>query len=318
MKQISFIIPSFNEADNVSLVVAAIQQQMQVLPYTYELVFIDDGSSDQTLARLRELHAKDAHVEYVSFSRNFGKEAALIAGLQYASGDAVILMDGDLQHPPSLIPELLAGYEEGYDQVIAKRNRTGDSFLRSKLSSFYYQLVNRMVEVDLADGEGDFRCLSRKAVDELVALGETNRFSKGLYAWIGLNQLVIPYENEQRAHGETKWSLKQLINYGVDGILSFNSKPLRIFFYLGAITFSVSLLYIILTFFQIIRHGIDVPGYFTVISAVLFIGSIQLIGMGVIGEYIGRIYNETKKRPHYIVKERSKKKGAHHEETISK
>lgn len=280
-----------------------IYEEMQHQNYLYEVIFIDDGSTDDTIETLRGLMFTYPEARYVSFTRNFGKEAAIFAGLQHASGGAIIMMDGDLQHPVSMIPKLLKGYEEGYDQVIAKRNRKGDSRVRSVISTTFYRIVNKTVDVQLTNGEGDFRLLSRKAVDALLQLSEGNRFSKGLYSWIGLEQKTISYENVVREQGETKWSFSKLLNYGIDGIVSFNNKPLRLCFYMGSFILLLSLLYIIAMFIQIVRHGVDVPGYFTTITAVLFLGGIQLLSLGVIGEYIGRIYNETKKRPHYLVKQ---------------
>ncbi|MGQ0420332.1 glycosyltransferase family 2 protein, partial [Bacillus sp. HC-Mk] len=209
-----------------------------------------------------------------------------------------------LQHPPTLIKELLEGYNDGYDQVIAKRTRTGDSPVRSFVSRLYYKVMNKFVDIELVDGIGDFRLLSRRAVDSLLSLSEYNRFSKGLFSWIGYNELIIEYENVLRSDGESKWTFSKLLNYGIDGVISFNNKPLRLSIYLGLLTTILGLLYVITTFVQIILGGVEVPGYFTLISAILFIGGIQLIFLGVIGEYIGRIYYETKRRPHFIVAEK--------------
>ena len=303
--KISFVIPSYNEAGNIANVMKAIADEMMHQQMSYEVLFVDDGSTDGTMIEIRDIQYIYPEVEYVSFTRNFGKEAAIIAGLQHAKGHAVILMDADLQHPPTLISELLKGFEEGYDQVIAKRNRKGDSRLRSLLSSSYYRFVNKAIDVQLNDGEGDFRLLSRRAVDSLLLLSEGNRFSKGLYAWIGLEQKTITYENVTREHGETKWSFPKLLNYAIDGIVSFNTKPLRLCMYIGLATLTLAFVYIFVTLIGIFLHGVAVPGYFTTISAVLFLGGVQLLSLGIIGEYIGRIYNETKKRPHYLVQQTS-------------
>lgn len=302
---ISFVIPSYNEAGNIANVMKAIKDEMVQQQMAYEVLFVDDGSTDGTMIEIRDIQYMHPEAEYVSFTRNFGKEAAIIAGLQHAKGHAVILMDADLQHPPALISELLKGFEEGYDQVIAKRNRKGDSRLRSLLSSTYYRFVNKAIDVQLNDGEGDFRLLSRRAVDSLLLLSEGNRFSKGLYAWIGLEQKTITYKNVAREHGETKWSFSKLLNYAIDGIVSFNTKPLRLCMYIGLATLTAAFVYIFVTLVGIFLHGVAVPGYFTTISAVLFLGGVQLLSLGIIGEYIGRIYNETKKRPHYLVKQTS-------------
>ncbi|MBE1553233.1 glycosyltransferase family 2 protein [Sporosarcina limicola] len=300
---ISFIIPAHNEADNLENVMKAINEEMRQQHYAYEVIFIDDGSTDETIDVIRKLVFTFQEVKYVSFTRNFGKEAAILAGLQHATGAAVIIMDADLQHPAYMIPEFLKGFEEGYDQVVAKRNRKGDSRIRSALSVIYYSLINKTVDVQLTNGEGDFRLLSRIAVNALLQLSEGNRFSKGLYSWIGLEQKNISYENVVRGKGDSKWSFAALLNYGVDGIVSFNNKPLRLCFYMGSFILLLALFYIGTTFVQILKHGVDVPGYFTTISAVLFLGGVQLVSLGIIGEYIGRIYNETKKRPHYLIQQ---------------
>lgn len=300
---ISFIIPSYNEGNNIPHMVEAIHSEMQQIHYDYEILFIDDGSTDNTLDNIHALAFEYPKVKYISFTRNFGKEAAILAGLQHAKGNAVIIMDADLQHPVNMIHQLITGFEAGYDQVIAKRNRNGDSRVRSLISSAYYYFANKAVDVQLSDGEGDFRLLSRQAVNSLLTLSEGSRFSKGLYAWIGLEQKVVCYENETRAAGDSKWSFSKLLHYGIDGIISFNNKPLRLCFYIGALILLVSLIYIATTFFQIIISGIMVPGYFTIVSAVLLLGGVQLVCLGIIGEYIGRIYYETKRRPHYLIQQ---------------
>lgn len=310
---ITLIVPAYNEGDNLIKMVSAIDQEMKYISYPYHILFVDDGSSDHSLTILGQLASEYSHIRYVSFTRNFGKEAAMLAGLQYATGDAIIMMDADLQHPPSLIGTLIAGYEEGYDQVVAKRDRKGDSKLRSFLSRAYYRIVNQTVDVQLADGEGDFRLLSRRAVNALLTLSEGQRFSKGLYSWIGLDRKVITYENNVRENGESKWTFRKLLNYGIDGIVSFNNKPLRACFYTGFAILFLSLIYITITFIQILQHGISVPGYFTTVSAVLFLGGIQLVCLGIIREYIGRIYYETKKRPHYLIRQTNIEAGQKHE-----
>ena len=301
---LSIVVPCYNEEKVLRDFYSETSLEIHKLTTDYEFVFVNDGSKDDTLNILRDLASADSSVHYISFSRNFGKEAAMLAGLKYATGDAIVIMDADLQHPPTLIKELLEGYNEGYDQVIAKRTRTGDSPVRSFVSRLYYKVMNKFVDIELVDGIGDFRLLSRRAVDSLVSLSEYNRFSKGLFSWIGYNELIIEYENVLRSDGESKWTFSKLLNYGIDGVISFNNKPLRLSIYLGLLTTILGLLYVITTFVQIILGGVEVPGYFTLISAILFIGGIQLIFLGVIGEYIGRIYYETKRRPHFIVAEK--------------
>ncbi|AST94776.1 glycosyltransferase family 2 protein [Shouchella clausii] len=310
---LSVIVPSFNEEENVEPFYFALRETLKDTHYRWEVIYIDDGSSDGTLPLLQRLSTWHPQVHYVSFTRNFGKEAAIVAGFQHAKGDCVVVIDADLQHPVHLIKDLLEGFEEGYDQVIACRDRKGEGFFRSTASKLYYKFINKIVDVELEDGVGDFRLLSRRAVDALLIMSEGNRFSKGLFSWIGFDQKVVYYENVSRQNGESKWSFSKLVNYGIDGIVSFNMKPLRICFYMGGFILAAALLYIFIMFAQIIRTGIDVPGYFTIISAVLFLGGVQLVSLGIIGEYIGRIYNETKRRPHYLVKETNATKGKRYE-----
>ncbi|WP_035331126.1 glycosyltransferase family 2 protein [Cytobacillus firmus] len=300
---LSVVIPCFNEEAVIDRFYEEINRVLDTADFGYELIFVNDGSSDRTLDKIKALAGADSRVRFISFSRNFGKEAGMLAGLKYASGDAMLIMDADLQHPPALIPQLVKGYEEGYDQVIAKRNRKGDAVVRSVISAIYYQMMNRFVDIELTDGIGDFRLLSRKAADALLSLSEYNRFSKGLFAWIGFKELVIEYENVLREEGSSKWSFSKLLNYGMDGIISFNNKPLRLSIYLGFLVTFGGLLYVLLTLINILMHGIDEPGYFTLIASILLFGGIQLIFMGIIGEYIGRIYYETKRRPHFIISE---------------
>ncbi|KGX87126.1 glycosyltransferase family 2 protein [Pontibacillus marinus] len=302
-KLISFILPSFNEEENIPLIFESVHQDTSHLYYEYEFIFIDDGSSDQTLAAIQDLANEHQHVKYISFTRNFGKEAALLAGLQKARGDAVIVLDADMQHPSYLIPEMLEGYEEGYDQVVACRNRDGESTTRKTLSTLYYKFVNKLVDVKLKNGVGDFRLLSRSVVNDILKLSEGNRFSKGLFSWVGYEEKIIHYDNISRNAGDSKWSFGKLLNYAIDGLVSFNTKPLRICLYVGLLILMLSLSYITFIFVEIIRNGIEVPGYFSVISSILFLGGVQLVSLGVIGEYIGRIYNEVKGRPHYLIKE---------------
>ncbi|WP_059105377.1 glycosyltransferase family 2 protein [Shouchella shacheensis] len=310
---LSVIVPSYNEEQNVEAFYFALRDVLATTHYRWEVIFVDDGSSDETLPLIQRLSTWHSSVKYVSFTRNFGKEAAILAGFQHAKGDCAVIIDADLQHPVELIGELLQGYEEGYDQVIACRDRKGESLVRSAVSRLYYKLINRVVDVTLENGAGDFRLLSRRAMDALLVMSEGNRFSKGLFSWIGFEQKTVHYENVSRKNGDSKWSASKLINYGIDGIISFNMKPLRLCLYAGGFILTIAMLYIFIMFIQILRTGVDVPGYFTMISAVLFLGGIQLVSLGIIGEYIGRIYNETKRRPHYLVKETNSSREKHYE-----
>lgn len=311
-QRINIITPCFNEQDVLKLFYERLSKQLQKLDacYEYEIIFVNDGSRDGTLEILQELAKKDARVKYISLSRNFGKESAMLAALEYTAGDCVIIMDADLQHPPELIAQMLSLYQEGYDQVIAKRSRTGESRKSAFFAHLYYKLVNKLVDVKMVDGAGDFRLLSRAAVDAVISLKETNRFSKGIFSWVGFKQTYIEYENQSRVSGETKWSFKRLLSYGLDGIMSFNVQPLRVCVYSGGVLIGLSMLYLIYLFIRILNHGIDVPGYFSTILLISILGGVQLISLGIIGEYVGRIYAEVKKRPAYIVKESNVKRKA--------
>jgi glycosyltransferase involved in cell wall biosynthesis len=254
---------------------------------------------------MRQLHAEDPRFRYLALSRNFGKEAAMLAGLSQARGDAVAIMDADLQHPPSLLAEMVPLLEEGYEQVVARRTRTGDAPVRTFVSRLYYKAFNKLVDVRLEDGVGDFRILSRNAVRALLALGEYNRFSKGLFAWIGFKTATVDYENVAREAGATKWRMRDLLNYGIDGVLSFNSKPLRLSIYFGAFVSFVAFVYALWVLGDAIFHGNPVPGYVTTICTVVGFGGVQMVLLGVIGEYLGRIFTETKRRPHFLLRESS-------------
>lgn len=301
----SFVIPCYNEEPIMHRFHKELTTILQENQISYELIFVNDGSKDRTVEILKEITHKDQHSHYVSFSRNFGKESAMLAGLNFSSGEAVVIMDADLQHPPHLIPDMIRTYREGYDQVIAKRTRKGENGIRTLFAKLYYRLMNGMIDVMLTDGVGDFRLLSRRAVDALLSLQEYNRFSKGLFSWIGFREYIIEYENVLRDEGTSKWSFGQLVNYALDGLISFNNKPLRLAIYLGLFVTITDIFYILYTFIQIMMNGVVVPGYFTIISSIGLLGGIQLISIGVIGEYIGRIYYESKKRPHYIIEEQS-------------
>lgn len=309
VKKISVIIPCFNEEEIIDRTAKTVQKNISQIGDLYEIIFIDDGSSDHTIDRLRKLSEDNESIQYISFSRNFGKESAMLAGLKECTGDCAVIMDADLQHPPELIAEMVRKYEEGYDQVIARRDRKGDSKRGTFFAKLYYKIVNELVDVQMIDGAGDFRLLSRKAVDAIVSLKENNRFSKGLFSWIGYKQAYIEYENRARAAGISKWSFRKLLSYGMDGIFSFNNKPLRICIYLGAFLVGIGILYLIYLLVQIILYGIDVPGYFTTILLITCLSGAQLLSIGIIGEYIGRIYYEVKERPNYLIQESSISKG---------
>ncbi|MFO3703358.1 glycosyltransferase family 2 protein [Staphylococcus felis] len=303
------IVPCYNEMEVLHQTIDKLQSILKENAihhsYTYDILFVDDGSQDDTLLVLQEASQKHEEIKYISFSRNFGKESAMIAGFEHSVDcDAVVMIDADLQHPPEMILKMIDAYHEGYDQVIAKRTRDGENTSRKWVTRTYYKMINYFVEdIELEDGVGDFRLLSQRAVRSLVSMGEYNRFSKGLFAWIGYNTKTLHYKNVERELGESKWSFGSLFNYAIDGLISFNNKPLRTMIYLGMAIFGVSMIYIIYLLIDTIVHGVSVPGYFTTIAAILFIGGIQLMSIGVVGEYIGRIYYEVKQRPKYIIQE---------------
>ncbi|KAA1036949.1 glycosyltransferase family 2 protein [Macrococcus equipercicus] len=299
--KLSLIVPIYNEEKNIARLYHTITKTMELNQYDYELIMVNDGSRDHSLPLIENLSFKDTRVKYISFSRNFGKEAAMLAGLEAAAGDAAVILDADLQHPPELIPQLVNAYHAGFNQVVARRNRRGEPLFRRLPTTFFYALINNAVDVKLTDGEGDFRLLSRPVIDAILSLDEYNRFSKGIYDWVGFNKKTIEFDNVARENGSSAFSFFKLIDYAIDGILSYNNKPLRVCFYFGAFTLSVCLAYILVTLIQIIQSGIDEPGYFTIISAILFLGGVQLFSLGIIGEYIGKIYYETKRRPHYLI-----------------
>jgi glycosyltransferase involved in cell wall biosynthesis len=303
---LSVVVPCHDEEDVLPDLVEQVFASLATGDVDIEVVLVDDGSKDATRRRMRELHERDRRVRYVSLSRNFGKESAMLAGLSYARGDAVVIMDADLQHPPSVVLEMLELYDQGYDQVVARRTRDGDAFGRTVMSRLYYRLVNSMVEVSMEDGVGDFRLLSRRAVDALLQMGEYNRFSKGLFSWIGFPMATVDYKNVARqGGGASRWSFRRLLNYGMDGVMSFNNAPLRMAIYLGAVVTALSFAYVLYIIAAAVVQGVTVPGYVTLVAAVLGLGGLQLLFLGVIGEYVGRIYYEAKKRPHFLVAETS-------------
>lgn len=303
--RLSVVVPCFNEEGVVESLVDVLTRELPLISDEFEVVLVDDGSTDGTLQSLRDIHAADPRFRYLALSRNFGKEAAMLAGFSQARGDAIAVMDADLQHPPALLAQMLPLLAEGNDQVVARRTRTGDAAMRTFVSRLYYRVFNKLVDVELEDGVGDFRVLSRNAVRALLAVGEYNRFSKGLFSWIGFDTAVVDYENVARAGGTTKWSMKSLVNYGIDGVLSFNSRPLRLAIYFGVFISVVAFLYAFWVLADAIINGNDAAGYVTIICTVVGFGGVQMILLGVIGEYLGRIYLETKRRPHFLLKESS-------------
>lgn len=299
---VSVVCPCYRESANIAPLVAAVAEALEPTGVPWELVLVNDGSPDDTWSRISAAAAATPNVRGVNFSRNFGKEAAMLAGLRAAQGDAVILMDADLQHPPSLIPQLLATMEEQQvDQVIARRTRDGEPWVRRALSQLYYRIVRALMDVGLEDGVGDFRLFSRRAVDAILSLTETNRFSKGLFAWVGFPRAVIDYRNVERQSGSSSWGFRSLMNYGIDGVIAFNDRPLRLAVHAGFAAVGLSLLYLLWMFIDWMANGVTAPGYLTTLAAIVLLGGVQLVFLGVLGEYIGRIHSEVKNRPVYII-----------------
>lgn len=301
---ISIVIPVLNEADNLDALIARVGAVMDGLDVRWEIVFVDDGSTDATLAAIRRANGRDARIRAVSLSRNFGKEIAIAAGLRHARGDAAVIMDADLQHPPELVCDFLARWREGYQVVYGQRlERVADSAVRRLFAGVFYRLFNALVRTDIPAGAGDFRLLDRKAIDAMNAIRETSRFNKGLFSWIGFRSIGVPYHVAERAAGTTKWSLRRLARFALDGLTSFSTLPLRVWSLLGLAVSLTAFAYAAVFMIKTLVLGIDVPGFPTLIIAVMFFSGVQLISLGVIGEYLGRVYEEVKARPLYIIAE---------------
>lgn len=303
MKTVTLLIPCYNEEESVPFMRDALLQLMNDnTRYQWEVLFINDGSRDRTLSLLEHIHQQDKRFCYVSLSRNFGKEAAMLAGFDHARGDAVIIMDADLQHPPQVIPQMLAAWEEGYDDVYGKRlSRGRESWLRRKLSMSYYRLLQRMAHVDILPNVGDFRLLDRRCIEVLKQLRETERYTKGLYCWIGFNKKEVPFETQDRVAGKSTWSYRQLIGLAIDGIMSFTTAPLRISAILGIVVSIIAFIYMCVVLAKTLFWGEPVAGYPTIVVLVLFLGGVQLISLGIVGEYLGKTFMEVKNRPVYVV-----------------
>ncbi len=301
---LSVIVPMFNEARNLDCLFERLVPAVESLHMPYEIVCVDDGSRDDTLAQLLALRERNAAIKVVSLSRNFGKEIALTAGLQHVSGRAAVPIDADLQHPPELIGRLVERWREGYEVVYAVReSRDTDSFSRRLSARGFYWIFGRLSDIPIPRDAGDFRLLDRRVVDAINSMPERSRFMKGIFAWVGFRQVGVPYTVEPRREGSSGWSVRRLFHFAVDGLTSFSNFPLIAWGYVGAIIAGVSLVtgayFVLRTLFL----GVDVPGYASLMVAVLFFGGVQLITLGIIGSYIGRIFQEVKRRPLYIVRE---------------
>jgi polyisoprenyl-phosphate glycosyltransferase len=304
-KTISILIPAYNEEG----VLPILHERLVALAnstdaYNFEFLFVNDGSSDKTFYIIKKLAYEDPKVSFVNLSRNFGKEIAMIAGLDNARGDAVVILDADLQDPPELIPKMIHFWEKGYDDVYARRrSRAGESWLKTITSKWFYKILQRSTRIKIQRDTGDFRLLDRRCVEALRSLRESQRYTKGMFSWIGFNKKEISYERDARAAGKTKWNYFQLVDLAIEGLTSFTTFPLRWSSMLGITISFLSFLYIIVILSRTLLGGVEVAGYASLMAVVLFLGGIQLLSLGIIGEYVGRIFNETKQRPLYLTDE---------------
>lgn len=306
MKKISVVVPCYNEEEALPIFYDTFLKETADLPVEWEFVFVDDGSKDGTLEGFRALHAKDERVHYISFSRNFGKESAMFAGLEAATGDYIAIMDVDLQDPPALLPDMLRGLEEeGYDCVATRRvTRKGEPPIRSWFARKFYQLMGKISRTEIVDGARDFRLMTRQMVDAILSMKEYSRFSKGIFSWVGFSTKWLEYENIERSAGETKWNFWKLLIYSIDGIIGFSTAPLAIASVAGVIFCVIAFLLLLFFFFKALVWGDPVAGFPATICIILLLGGIQLFCMGILGQYLSKTYLETKQRPIYIAKEK--------------
>lgn len=310
IKLVTILVPAYNEQEVLHMLYERLKNIMDNLSsYRFEVLLVNDGSKDNTLAVMKELRNIDNRICYLNLSRNFGKETAMIAGLDYAKGDCVIIIDADLQDPPELIPDMLKLWEEGYDDVYAKRkSRKGESFLKKFTSKMYYKMLQSVTNIEIQKDTGDFRLLDRRCVEALKSIRESQRYTKGLFSWIGYNKKEILFDRDPRAAGKTKWNYGKLINLSIDGLTSFTTTPLRFAAVMGILVSLAGFIYMLAIIIKTIIYGIDVPGYSSTMVVILFLGGIQLIFLGVIGEYLGRTFNESKRRPIYFVERYNEEK----------
>lgn len=306
VKTISVIVPCFNEQEVLPIFYKEITKvAADMAGYDFEFIFVDDGSKDETLNECKKLAESDDRVKYISFSRNFGKEAAMYAGLEKSTGDMVVIMDVDLQDPPALLPQMVYAIEtEGYDSVATRRvTRKGEPVIRSFFARMFYKIINKISKTEIVDGARDYRLMSRQFVNSLLELSERNRFSKGLFGWVGYKTKWLEYENVERAAGQTKWSFWKLFLYSIEGIMAFSTAPLAISAVVGFIMCAVAAVAIIFIVFRTLMFGDPVSGWPSMVCIILFIGGIQLFCLGIVGEYLAKTYTEIKNRPIYICRE---------------
>jgi len=305
VKTISILIPAYNEEpvlDKLFTRLANLANETK--EYDFEFLFVNDGSKDQTLDFIKDYAATDSRVSYINLSRNFGKEIGMIAGLDHAIGDAVVIIDADLQDPPELIPEMIKLWEDGYDDVYAKRkSREGESWFKKFTSKMYYKTLQSVTRIPIQEDTGDFRLLDRRVVEALKQFRESQRNTKAMFSWVGFHKKEILYDRDSRAAGETKWNYIKLVELAIDGITSFTTAPLRISTYAGIAVSILAFIYLVYLVIRTVFLGVDLAGYPSMMAVILFLGGVQLLSLGIIGEYIGRIFNETKQRPLYLIEE---------------
>lgn len=308
-KLISLVIPCYNEEESVVILYEEIKKVSNVLDrYEMEYLFVDDGSDDKTLEILKELSEDDKRVKYISFSKNFGKESAMYAGLCNAHGDYVAILDADMQDPPMLLPEMIKCLEtQDYDSVATRRvTRKGEPIVRSAFARMFYKIMNRISDADIMDGARDFRLMKRQMVDAIISMGEHNRFSKGIFGWVGFHTCWIPYENTERVAGETKWNFWKLLKYSLDGIVSFSNAPVSLIFILGVLVFFAGVVLAAVCAVGMLLLKLCIDSWVIILFASMLVLGIQLIALGIIGKYITNVNTEVKKRPHYIIAETNK------------
>lgn len=305
MKLITILIPAYNEEEVIeTLLERLLLVTTQIENYRFEFLFVNDGSKDRTLEMLKNLAKLYPQIAYINLSRNFGKEVAMLAGIDHINGDAVIIIDADLQDPPELIPEMISYWEQGYDDVFAKRNsRAGETWFKKWSSNSYYNILDKVSNIPIQNNTGDFRLLDRKCIEALKKIRESQRYTKGMFSWIGFNKKEILFDRDPRAAGTTKWNYPKLVNLAIDGITSSTVLPLRISSFLGILVSIFALLYMLFLFFRTLIFNDSIPGYPSMMSVILFLGGVQLISLGIIGEYLGKIFIETKGRPVYLIEE---------------
>lgn len=308
---LSLIVPCYNEEKNVKTIFDKISETFNVKDFSYEVIFVDDGSKDKTYSELKKINDAnpDSFIQIISFSRNFGKEAAMYAGLSNARGDKVCIIDADLQQNPNIVLQMLdiMNNDPSVDCVAAYQETRKENKLMSGLKSSFYKSINKISDIEFKNGASDFRLMRRNVVDAILEMPEYHRFSKGIFSWVGFNTVYIPYEVEERANGESKWSPFKLLKYAVEGIISFSTFPLKLSTFIGILSSIISVIYLFVVIIQKIFFGIAVPGYATIVVLLLFIGGVQLFCLGILGEYLSKIYIEVKNRPVYIIKNHIKK-----------